>query len=257
MTVLAHTCYMTMRHLRKLARQPWWIAISLVQPVICLLLFGALFQRVTDLPGFGEDDYVAYLTPGIVVMTALFSGGWNGMGMLEDLQRGTLDRFLVAPVRRLPLVAGPLGQMATITVVQSLVIVGLSLALGATYAGGAAGVGVLVAAALLLALAMAGLSNALALVTRRQETLVGAVQFIVLPATFVATAFMPRALVPGWIADLARFNPVDWTVTAGREALSADVDWSVVGGRMALLAVLAAVAAVGATRALQSYRRSV
>jgi ABC-2 type transport system permease protein len=179
------------------------------------------------------------------------------MGMLEDLRRGTLDRFLVSPVHRLPLIAGPLGQMAIVTIVQSLIIVGLSLLLGATYAGGLGGVAVLVVCALLLALAMAGLSNALALLTRQEETLIGAVQFIVLPATFVATAFLPRALVPGWIADVSRYNPVDWAVTAGREALSADVDWGVVGGRLGLLALLAAVAAVGATRAFAAYRRSV
>ena len=255
--MIAESLTMTGRWLRTLARQPWYIALTLVQPLIWLLLFGALFERVTDLPGFGGDDYIAYLTPGIVVMTALFSGGWNGMGMLEDLRRGTLDRFLVSPVRRLPLIAGPLGQIAVVTVVQSLIIVGLSLAIGASYGGGVVGVAVLLVCALLLALAMAGLSNALALVTRQEETLIGAVQFIVLPATFVATAFMPRSLVPGWIADIAQYNPVDWAVTAGREALSADLDWGVVGGRVALLAALAMVAALGATRAFAAYRRSV
>jgi ABC-2 type transport system permease protein len=255
--MITESLTMTGRWLRILARQPWWIAITLLQPIIWLLLFGALFERVTDLPGFGADDYVAYLTPGIVVMTALFSGGWNGMGMLEDLRRGTLDRFLVSPVHRLPLIAGPLGQMAIVTIVQSLIIVALALALGASFGGGLVGVAVLVVCALLLALAMAGLSNALALLTRQEETLIGAVQFIVLPATFVATAFMPRELVPGWIADVAQYNPVDWAVTAGREALGADVDWGVVGGRVGLLAVLAALAALGATRAFASYRRSV
>ena len=78
MTALAHTRYMTITHLRQLWRQPWWIAVSLVQPVIWLLLFGALFQSVADLPGFGSDDYIVYLAPGIVIMTAFFSAGWTG-----------------------------------------------------------------------------------------------------------------------------------------------------------------------------------
>ena len=255
--MIAESLTMTGRWLRILARQPWWIGITLLQPIIWLLLFGALFERVTDLPGFGSDDYVAYLTPGIIVMTALFSGGWNGMGMLEDLNRGTLDRFLVSPVRRLPLILGPLGQMATVTIVQSLIIFGLAFVLGASFDGGVAGIAVVLVCALLLALAMAGLSNALALLARQEETLIGAVQFIVLPATFVATAFMPRSLVPDWIADVSRYNPVDWAVTAGREALGANVDWGVVAGRVGLLALLAAVAALGATRAFASYRRSV
>jgi ABC-2 type transport system permease protein len=63
---------MTLTHLRQLWRQPWWIAVSLVQPVIWLLLFGALFQSVADLPGFGSDDYITFIAPGIVIMTAFF-----------------------------------------------------------------------------------------------------------------------------------------------------------------------------------------
>lgn len=79
---LAHSGAMTVRHLRGLARQPWWVAITLIQPVIWLVLFGALFQRVVEIPGFRGGDYVDFLTPGVVVMTALFSGGWLGMGVV-------------------------------------------------------------------------------------------------------------------------------------------------------------------------------
>ena len=55
---------MTTRHLRNLARQPWWIAITLVQPIIWLLLFGAVFKATADIPGFAADSYVDFLTPG-------------------------------------------------------------------------------------------------------------------------------------------------------------------------------------------------
>jgi ABC-type Na+ transport system ATPase subunit NatA len=99
-TTVTHSWFMTMRHLRNLARQPWWIAITLVQPVIWLLLFGAVFKATADIPGFVADSYVDYLTPGIVVMTAAFAGGWAGMGVIEDLNRGVIDRFLVSPAAR-------------------------------------------------------------------------------------------------------------------------------------------------------------
>jgi ABC-2 type transport system permease protein len=91
MTTLTHSWFMTMRHLRNLARQPWWIAITLVQPVIWLLLFGAVFKATADIPGFVADSYIDYLTPGIVVMTGAFAGGWAGMGVIEDLNRGVID----------------------------------------------------------------------------------------------------------------------------------------------------------------------
>src|ERR671933_904973 len=121
MTAIAfHSRNMTLRWLRALWRQPWYVAVTLVQPVIWLLLFGALFKRVVQIPGFQGDSYIDFLTPGIVVMTALFSSGWNGMGMIEDLDRGVMDRFLVSPVSRAPLIIGPLAQVSISIAVQSL-----------------------------------------------------------------------------------------------------------------------------------------
>ena len=67
--------YMTVRHLRALLRQPWWIAVTLVQPIIWLLLFGALFNNVVEIPGFASTSYIQLLTPGVIVMTAFFSSG--------------------------------------------------------------------------------------------------------------------------------------------------------------------------------------
>ena len=42
MKVLRDTRHMTVRHLLALWRQPWWIAVTLVQPIIWLLLFGCI-----------------------------------------------------------------------------------------------------------------------------------------------------------------------------------------------------------------------
>ena len=84
MTTLTHSWFMTTRHLRNLARQPWWIAITLVQPVIWLLLFRAVFKATADIPGFVADSYIDYLTPGSW-SRPLPAGGWAGMGVIEDL----------------------------------------------------------------------------------------------------------------------------------------------------------------------------
>jgi ABC-2 type transport system permease protein len=247
---------MTIRHLRELWRQPWYVAITLVQPLIWLLLFGALFERAVEIPGFG-GDYVDFLTPGIVVMTALFTAGWSGMGVIEDLNRGVMDRFLVSPVSRGSLIAGRLGQLAITIAIQSLVVVGLGLAVGARFPGGLAGVPVLVACSVLLAWAVGALSIGLALVARQEETLIGAVQLVVLPATFLSAGLMKQSLAPGWVQSIARFNPVDWAVDAGREALGTGVDWNLVASRVGLLALLAAVCGWVATRAFHAYQRSV
>ncbi|HEX5451590.1 MAG TPA: ABC transporter permease, partial [Candidatus Limnocylindrales bacterium] len=76
-TAVAHSWYLTVRSLRNLLRQPWWIAISLAQPVIYLLFFGSLFGKVVEIPGFAATSYITFLTPGVVIMTALFGAGWT------------------------------------------------------------------------------------------------------------------------------------------------------------------------------------
>jgi ABC-2 type transport system permease protein len=254
---VAHTGYMTVRHLRELWRQPWWILISLAQPLVYLLIYSALFESVGDIPGFTGGSYLDFFAPGIVIVTALFSGGWAGMGLLQDLDRGVLDRFLVSPVNRGALIGGRLAQQAVTTVIQSLIVVGLALALGASFPGGVGGVAVLIVAAVLLGAGFGALSIALALVMRKEESVIGAVQLLLLPLTFLASAFMDRALMPAWIQDVSRFNPVDWAVTAGREAVSANPDWSTVLSEGGYVLAFAFASAWVAARAFSAYRRSV
>jgi ABC-2 type transport system permease protein len=256
MTLVRHIGYMALRDLRALWRQPWYIAVTLVQPVIWLLLFGELFKSVADLPGFG-GSYIAYLAPGIVVMSALFSSGWSGMGTIEDMDRGVTDRLLVSPVRRSALIAGRVAQGAVVIVVQSAIMVGLALAVGATFPGGVLGVAVLVLAAALLGSAFGALSNSLALITRQEESLIGAVTFLVLPLTFLSTALMRDDLLPGWMQTVAAFNPVDWAIEAGRSATAVDPDWGMIATDLGLLAVVLAASGALATRAFRSYQASV
>ncbi|HEY6678279.1 MAG TPA: ABC transporter permease, partial [Actinomycetota bacterium] len=60
---LRHTWYMTVRHLRALFRQPAWVALTLIQPIIWILLYGQLFKRIVQIPGFGAGSYIDFLTP--------------------------------------------------------------------------------------------------------------------------------------------------------------------------------------------------
>jgi len=115
---------------------------------------------------------------------------------------------------------------------------------------------VLVVGACLLSATFASISNALALTIRQRESVIGANQFLVLPLTFLSAAFMPLALVPEWIETIAHYNPVNWAVEAGREALLASPDWGFIGLRYAGLLVVAIVAAALATRAFRSYQRA-
>src|SRR5215471_10109305 len=79
-TSFANVFQITTRYLRSFSRQPFYILVTLVQPVVWLFLFGQLFKSVTQIPGFtAGGSYLGYLTPGIVAMTALMSNGWSGM----------------------------------------------------------------------------------------------------------------------------------------------------------------------------------
>jgi len=256
MTALKHGWFMMNRHLLNLWRQPIWIAVTLVQPVIWLLLYGALFKSVTKIPGFQSGSYIQFLTPGIVVMTALFSSGWSGMAVIDDIDKGTLDRFLVTPVVRGSLTLGRLLNGTVIVVVQSLIIVVLALLVGARFPN-AWGIAVLVALASLLAAAVGCLSIALALLARREETVIAAVNFFVLPLTFLSTTFMQKSLIPHWMQRAADLNPVNWAVEAGRSAVLPGTDWGMVAVRGALLTALCAVCLALSTLAFRAYQRAV
>ena len=245
------------RRVRVFLRQPYFIAITLVQPLIWLLLFGQLFKGITALPGFPPVAYIGFLTPGVVVMTALFSNGWSGMAVITDLDRGVMDRFLVSPVRRGALIAGDLGYQAMTTVLQSVIVLAIAMVAGARFPGGPLAVLALVVAAVLLGGAFAAASNAIALLLRQEESVIAVVQFVVLPLTFLSSALLPAGLAPGWISSVARWNPVNWAVVVGREALVADPDWAGIAVRLAGLAGLALVAAWGSTRAFRTYQRSI
>jgi ABC-2 type transport system permease protein len=255
--VLTNSLDLTVRWMRALIRQPWWIAITLVQPVIWLLLFGALFQSVVEIPGFEVGNYDDYLAPGIVVMTALFSAGWGGMGTLQDIEKGIMDRFLVSPVGRIALLVGPIAQNSIVTIVQSLIIVGLALLIGASFPGGLLGILALFAVAILLAAAVSAFSHMIALLARQEETVIGVVNFVTLPLTFLSSTFMQLSLAPDWIQEVARFNPVNWAAEAGREAvISPSPDWTMILERIGLLAALAVLMLWLATRAFRSYQRA-
>ncbi len=257
MTPLRHTYQVALRYVRALLRQPAWVGISLVQPIIWLLLFGALFKRTADIPGFTGGSYLEFLTPGVVVMLAITSAGWVGMGFIEDINRGTMDRLLVSPIWRGALNLGSVAQSVLSIVIQSVIVIGLSLAVGARFHNGAAGVAVLVAVAGLLGAVFASLSNGIAILTRQRETLIGIVTMVTLPLVFLSTALMQQALLPGWIRWIARFNPVNWAAQAGQSAVGQDADWGLIASRVGFLALLLVASAAFATRAFNAYQRSI
>ena len=255
MNAVRHSRQVTVRYVRALVRQPAWVAISLVQPVIWLLLFGALFKRVADIPGFGGGSYIEFLTPGVVVMTAVLTAGWVGMGFIDDIDRGVMDRLLVSPIWRGALNVGSVVQATISVVVQSLIVVALAWVAGARFENGLVGVAALVALAGVLAAIVGSLSNGVAVLTRQREALIGIVTLVTLPLVFLSSTLMQASLQPDWVRTAGKVNPVNWAVEAGRSAAT-EGDWQLIASRFALLALLLLVSAAFATRAFRTYQRS-
>ena len=118
---------------------------------------------------------------------------------------------------------------------------------GATYPGGLPGIAIGLLAAMLLTAGFCSMSNALALLLRTNEALIGLSQFLTLPLMFLSTAIMAQEAAPEWIQTASAFNPVNWAVVAARESLAASPDWGTVwanlggldGGRSLLWGILA------------------
>lgn len=257
-TALQHTALLTARHLRAARRVPAFLLMNLLQPMIWLLLFGQLFRSVVEIPGFGAGgSYLEFLTPGIVMMMALFGSAWAGTAYIQDMDRGVMDRLLTSPTSRGALMVSTLVYQALLTVGQTLVVLGVAWLGGARFGGGLGGVLVLLLGAALLTAAFSALSNAAALLARDQTVLIGISQLLTIPLMFLSSALMDTRLSAGWVADVARFNPFEWAVVVGREALSQDPDVGAIVGHLGLLAGLVVVMAWVATRAFRTYQRTI
>jgi ABC-2 type transport system permease protein len=257
-TTVTQTGLLTARQLRAFMRMPAYLIINLIQPIIWLLLFGALFTSVVDIPGFsGGNNYLDFLTPGIVMMMALFGAAWAGTSYIQDMDRGVMDRFLTSPTSRGGLIVANMLYQAVLTIIQTVVVLGVAWLAGARFGGGILGLLILLLSAVLLTFVFAALSNAIALLARQQTALIAISQVLAFPLMFLSSAIMDTSLSPTWVQNVARFNPFEWAVIAGRGALQSSPDWATIWAHLGLLAALVVVMTGLATSAFRAYQRSV
>lgn len=243
-----------LREVRYSLRIRAYLIMSIVQPILWLVLFGQLFGAVGRLPEFDDASYLAFLTPGLAVMTASWSSAYAGMGVIRDLDRGIFDRLLATPVSRTALIGARGLHSATVVVLQALIVLGTAFALGVRPPGGLGGVAAVLAAAALLGAGFGGASTGLALVVRKEETMIALTNFLVLPLLFLSSLLITRDLMPEWMARMAAFNPVDWAVTFGRAGFRGE-GWSAYGAQLAALTLFAAGCWLLAGRSFARFRK--
>jgi ABC-2 type transport system permease protein len=178
------------------------------------------------------------------------------MSMIYDLDHKIVERFLAAPASRLAIVLSQIVRSASIAAIQAIVILLVSLALGVRIHTGVLGWLVIILAAILVNSAFAGISQAIALLTRREATMIAVANFIGLPLLFLSSTMIARAQMPGWMQTAAKFNPVDWGVRAAREVALPGTSWGTVGFYLLLLLLLTAVTSSWATWTFRAYQRS-
>ncbi|MEV6768250.1 ABC transporter permease [Nocardia sp. NPDC051030] len=237
-------------------RESWGVAIGLMQPIVWILLFGQVFKSIGSIPGFGSDSYITFLTPGVLMMTVLYSGVWAGTGYIEDIDNGVMNQLLTAPISRSAVIAGQLAVQLVIGLVQSGLVLGIGFLGGARYPGGLSGIVLALGAATVLATIFCAGSVAIALTARSQIALIGLSQMIILPATFLSSGMMSPSLMPGWVQGISKFNPVSWAVDIGRSGLADRVDAGFVAAHLGYLTVLAALVFWWAVSAFRGYQRT-
>jgi ABC-2 type transport system permease protein len=256
MQLFRHTGWMVVRQVRNLMREPIWIVMMVVQPMLWLVLYGQLFKRV-GAQGPSTGSYIEFLTPGVVAMNAFFGGMWSGMAMINDLDRHVIDRFLAAPTVRIAIVLSQVVRAAITAMLQALILLLVALALGVRVHGGAAGWLIVFAASALLAAVFSGISHGIALLVRREASVIAAANFIGMPLMFLSSILVSIALMPGWIRGIAKFNPVNWGARAMRNAVLYGTHWGPTGVYLLLLVAVAAAAAMFATWCFRSYQHSI
>ncbi|MEA5595952.1 ABC transporter permease [Rivularia sp. UHCC 0363] len=214
--LVQETLALTRRLFIQLQRRPSTLVASIIQPVMWLVLFGALFQNAPKGIFGNTTNYAQFLAAGIIVFTA-FSGALNaGLPIMFDREFGFLNRLLVAPLAsRFSIVFASAIFIISQTLLQAAVIVGAAAFLGAGIPD-AAGLGTIALIVFLLALGVTALSLGLAFALPGHIELIAVIFVTNLPLLFASTALAPLSFMPQWLQVVATINPLSYAIEAIR-----------------------------------------
>ncbi len=226
--ILQETLALTKRLFLQLQRRPSTLIAGVLQPLIWLLLFGALFAKAPAglLPG--GITYGRFLGAGVIVFTA-FSGALNaGLPVMFDREFGFLNRLLVAPLRsRSSIVLASVLYITVMSLVQSLAIMAMAALLGYGWPG-ASGLVLVLVTLLLLVFAVTALSLGLAFALPGHIELIAVIFVANLPLLFASTALAPLSFMPTWLSWLAALNPLTMAIEPIRAAYAGQVSLNAV-----------------------------
>lgn len=206
------TTALTRRLFIQLQRRPSTLIAGIIQPVMWLILFGALFQNAPQ--GFlgSSVSYGKFIGAGIIVFTA-FGGALNaGLPVMFDREFGFLNRLLVAPLAsRFSIVMASAIFITTLSAIQTVAIVAVSAVLGAGLPN-ASGLTLMALIVLLLVLGVTAISLGLAFTLPGHIELIAVIFVTNLPLLFASTALVPLSFMPTWLQWIASLNPLSYAI---------------------------------------------
>jgi ABC-2 type transport system permease protein len=206
------TLALTKRLFIQLQRRPSTLFAGIVQPLMFLVLFGALFQNAPKGMMGNDLSYGQFLGAGLIVFTA-FVGALNaGLPVMFDREFGFLNRLLVAPLAsRYSIVAASAIYIVALSLIQTAAIIGVNALMGAGLPS-IAGLGVIALIILLLVLGVTALSLGLTFALPGHIELIAVIFVVNLPLLFASTALAPLAFMPGWLQIIAALNPLTYAI---------------------------------------------
>lgn len=237
MSFFRDTWIIFVRALLLSVRQPLWVLIGLMQPILYLTLFGPLLQTVAERSGFAGDAWQVFV-PGLLVQLGIFGGLFVGFGIIAEWRSGVIDRQLVSPASRASIIAGRALRDVLVITVQAIVLIGCAWLMGLRVPLAALAVGLVLVA--LLGAAFSFISNAIGIATKSEDALAPLVNTLALPILLLSGILLPMTLAPAWLQAIANFNPFKHIVEALRAVFLNRFDDPIVlvGAGLAVLLVV-------------------
>jgi len=233
--------------LRKLFRDPTEMFSRAVQPILWLVIFGQVFSRVRGIPT-GNVSYLAFMTPGILAQSVLFTAIFYGIAVIWERDLGIVHKLLVSPARRVSLVVGKAASAGFRGAVQTAIIYFIALALHIGLQWNPFSIaGVLIGVMLGCAI-FSTFSLIIACIVKSRERFMGIGQVLTMPLFFASNAIYPIAIMPNWLRGVALANPLTYLVDAlrglmiqgGQSVHSLPVDFGIMAAIFLILATVAA-----------------
>lgn len=202
------------RSLKRIPRIPELAIFAIVQSIMFVLLFAFVFGGAIPIPGGG--DYKAFLMPGIFAQTIVFASATTAIGVVDDINRGIVDRFRSLPIARSAVLTGRTFSDVVYNAGILVVLMATGFVVGwrvGDLGGLLAGFGLL----LLFAYAMAWLGVWMGLHVPTVEVAQQVVFTALFPLTFVSNVFVPPQTLPWWLQGIAEWNPTSTLTAALRE----------------------------------------